>query len=103
MPGVGIRDFAAHATAIAAEGIYDLVLHHDQVLVPVVLRHWGIETVEGLDAEAEIARGRILHHIDRIGRIGRRLADRRALHGSLGFAQGARSSAHSAASSDVAM
>jgi acyl-[acyl-carrier-protein] desaturase len=77
MPGVGIPDFAAHATAIAAEGIYDLVLHHDQVLVPVVLRHWGIETVEGLDADAEIARGRILHHIDRIGRIGRRLADRR--------------------------
>ena len=23
-------------------------LHHDQVLVPVVLRHWGIETIEGL-------------------------------------------------------
>ena len=73
MPGVGIPDFTAHASAIAAAGIYDLVLHHDQVLVPVVLRHWGIETIEGLDPEAEQARERIVHHIARIGRIGRRL------------------------------
>ncbi len=79
MPGAGIPDFTAHANAIAAAGIYDLVLHHDQVLVPVVLRHWGVETVEGLDAEAEVARERIVHHIARIGRIGKRLADRRAV------------------------
>jgi acyl-[acyl-carrier-protein] desaturase len=78
MPGVGIPDFNAHATAIAAAGIYDLVLHHDQVLVPVVLRHWGIETIEGLTPEAEIARERIVGHIARIERIGRRLASRRA-------------------------
>jgi acyl-[acyl-carrier-protein] desaturase len=78
MPGVGIADFNAHATAIAAAGIYDLVLHHDQVLVPVVLRHWGIETIEGLTPEAEIARERIVGHIARIERIGRRLASRRA-------------------------
>jgi len=78
MPGGGIPDFTAHANAIAAAGIYDLVLHHDQVLVPVVLRHWGIETVEGLSPEAETARERIVHHIGRIGRIGRRLASRRS-------------------------
>ena len=78
MPGTGIPDFAAHASAIAAAGIYDLVLHHDQVLVPVVLKHWGIDTIEGLDAEGEVARERTLHHIERIGRIGRRLASRRA-------------------------
>jgi acyl-[acyl-carrier-protein] desaturase len=78
MPGGGIPDFTAHANAIAAAGIYDLALHHDQVLVPVVLRHWGIETVEGLSPEAETARERIVHHIGRIGRIGRRLASRRS-------------------------
>ncbi len=78
MPGGGIPDFTAHANAIATAGIYDLVLHHDQVLVPVVLRHWAIETVEGLTREAELARERIVHHIARIGRIGRRLAERRA-------------------------
>jgi len=79
MPGAGIPDFTAHANAIAAAGIYDLVLHHDQVLVPVVLRHWNVEAVEGLDAEAELARERILHHIARIERVGQRLASRRAV------------------------
>jgi acyl-[acyl-carrier-protein] desaturase len=78
MPGAGIPDFSAHASAIAAAGIYDLVLHHDQVLVPVVLRHWGIETIEGLSAEAECARERIVGHIARIERIGRRLESRRS-------------------------
>src|SRR6478752_4545752 len=61
MPGTGIPDFTAHASAIAAAGIYNLLLHHDQVLVPVVLRHWGIETIEGLSPEAEAARERTLH------------------------------------------
>ena len=78
MPGSGIPDFNAHAAAIAAAGIYDLVLHHDQVLVPVVLRHWGIETIEGLTPEAEAARERTLHHIARIERVGKRIASRRA-------------------------
>jgi acyl-[acyl-carrier-protein] desaturase len=77
MPGAGIPDFSAHASAIAAAGIYDLALHHDQVLVPVVLRHWGIETIEGLSPEAESARERIVGHLARIERIGRRVADRR--------------------------
>jgi acyl-[acyl-carrier-protein] desaturase len=77
MPGAGIPDFSAHASAIAAAGIYDFVLHHDQVLVPVVLRHWGIETIEGLSPEAECARERIVGHIARVERIGRRLASRR--------------------------
>ncbi len=78
MPGAGIPDFSAHASAIAAAGIYDLVLHHDQVLVPVVLRHWGIETIEGLSPEAEGARERIIGHIARIERVGKRLASRRS-------------------------
>jgi acyl-[acyl-carrier-protein] desaturase len=78
MPGAGIPDFSAHANAIAVAGIYDLALHHDQVLVPVVLRHWAIETLQGLSPEAELARDRTIHHIGRIGRVGRRLAERRA-------------------------
>jgi len=77
MPGAGIPDFSAHASAIAAAGIYDLALHHDQVLVPVVLRHWGIPTIEGLSPEAESARERIIGHLARVERIGRRVADRR--------------------------
>jgi acyl-[acyl-carrier-protein] desaturase len=78
MPGTGIPDFTAHATAIAETGIYDLRLHHDQVLVPVVLRHWDLESVEGLDADAEQARERAVHHIGRIERVARRIESRRS-------------------------
>jgi acyl-[acyl-carrier-protein] desaturase len=78
MPGVGIPNFADHASAIAKAGIYDLQLHHEQILVPVVLRFWNVESVEGLNAEAEAARDAVVTRIDRIGRAGRRLAERRA-------------------------
>ena len=59
MPGTGIVDFADHALAIAKAGIYDLKVHHEQILVPVVLRHWAIEALEGLTPEAEEARRRL--------------------------------------------
>jgi hypothetical protein len=45
--------------------------------VPVVLRHWDIEALEGLDAEAEKARAALVKRIERIGKAGRRLAERR--------------------------
>jgi acyl-[acyl-carrier-protein] desaturase len=77
MPGTGILDFDAHAKAIARAGIYDFAAHHDQILVPVVLRHWGVETVEGLSPEAEEARAKLVKRIERIGRAGRRFASRR--------------------------
>jgi acyl-[acyl-carrier-protein] desaturase len=66
-----------HAKAIAKAGIYDFALHHDQILVPVVLRHWGIESLEGLTSEAEEARAALVKRIERIGRAGRRFASRR--------------------------
>lgn len=77
MPGTGIPDFNALALAIADSGIYDLALHHDQVLAPVVLRHWNVESIEGLDAEAEEARSQLLSYIARIARVGKRVAERR--------------------------
>jgi acyl-[acyl-carrier-protein] desaturase len=77
MPGTGIVNFSHHASAIAKAGIYDLQLHHDQILVPVVLRHWAVEELEGLTPAAEEARSRLVGFIERVGRVGRRLADRR--------------------------
>ena len=77
MPGTGILDFEQLAEAIAKAGIYDFGIHHDQILVPVVLRHWDIEALEGLDAEAEEARAAMVKRIGRIGRAGKRLAERR--------------------------
>ncbi len=77
MPGTGIVDFRAHAMAIANAGIYDLLVHHDSVLTPVVLRQWKVAELTGLSVEAEQARARLLKRIERIGRAGRRMASRR--------------------------
>jgi acyl-[acyl-carrier-protein] desaturase len=77
MPGTGIMDFEVHAKAIAKAGIYDFALHHDQILVPVVLRHWAVESLEGLSPEAQEARAALVKRIERIGRAGRRFASRR--------------------------
>ena len=52
MPGAGMTDFNAKAVQIAKAGIYDLRVHHDDVVWPL-LRHWDFFGVEGLDAEAE--------------------------------------------------
>jgi len=40
---------------IAAAGIYDLRIHHDQVLVPV-LKHWQLSELHGLSDAVEEAR-----------------------------------------------
>jgi acyl-[acyl-carrier-protein] desaturase len=77
MPGTGIREFSRHAKAIARAGIYDFQIHYEQVLVPVVLRHWKLETLTGLSPEAERAREAVLHRIERIAHAGRRTAARR--------------------------
>ncbi len=77
MPGTGIVDFSHHAKAIARAGIYDFQIHHDQILVPVVLRHWNLEALTGLSAEAERARDSVLARIERIAQAGRRAAARR--------------------------
>jgi acyl-[acyl-carrier-protein] desaturase len=76
MPGTGIPDFANHAMAIAKAGIYDLRIHHEQILVPVVLRDWRVADLVGLNDEAEQARNALLDRIERVGRAGRRMAQR---------------------------
>ena len=78
MPGVGIADFDAHARTIAEAGIYDLAIHHDQILQPVLVRDWQLPSLTGLSGMAEAARDRLMRLIDRIGRMGRLMAERRA-------------------------
>jgi len=77
MPGGGIPGFARHASAIAKAGVYDLAIHNDQILVPVVLRHWGVEQVTGLDAEAERSRDRLMARLAKSERVARRVTARR--------------------------
>ena len=77
MPGTGIVDFERHAKLIARAGIYDFGIHYEQILSPVVLRHWNLEALEGLTPEAERARESVLEYIERVGDAGRRIAARR--------------------------
>jgi acyl-[acyl-carrier-protein] desaturase len=78
MPGTGIPNFKKHATAIAQAGIYDLSIHHDQILVPVVLYQWRLAELTALRPSAARAQERVLAQIERIGRIARRREERRA-------------------------
>jgi acyl-[acyl-carrier-protein] desaturase len=77
MPGAGIDDFATAAKVIAEAGIYDLKIHHDQILAPVILHHWHLESLEGLTSEAEEARARLMDRLQRIGKLARSQTERR--------------------------
>ncbi len=78
MPGTGIPGFAAHAGAISRAGIYDLSIHHDQILAPVVLRQWAVAELTGLDDAAERSRDRLMARMVKSERVARRLSERRA-------------------------
>ncbi len=77
MPGTGIPNFVEHARRIANAGIYDLSVHHDQILAPVVLRQWDVEHIEGLGAEGEQAREQLLKRLAKSEKVARRVAERR--------------------------
>ena len=78
MPGLGIPGFVGHARAIAKAGIYDLSIHHEKIIVPLLHRHWVIEKVEGLNAAAEQARTALVSHVERVGKAARRMSERAA-------------------------
>jgi acyl-[acyl-carrier-protein] desaturase len=78
MPGVGIPGFAEHSRAIAQAGIYDFAIHHERIIVPLIVRHWAVDKIEGLNSSAEKARDSLMRHIERVGKVAKRQADRRA-------------------------
>jgi acyl-[acyl-carrier-protein] desaturase len=75
MPGAGIADFDKKAVEIAKAGIYDLRIHHDEVVMPL-LRHWDFFEREGLDAEAERAREETRAYLEAIDALATRQAER---------------------------
>jgi acyl-[acyl-carrier-protein] desaturase len=58
MPGAGMPDFTRNSVAIAKAGIYDLRLHHDEVIMPV-LRYWKVFAREDLGPVGEQARAEL--------------------------------------------
>ncbi len=63
MPGLEIPEFKAKAIQMAKAGIYDLRIHHDQVVLPVLYKHWKIDQLTGLTDAAEEAREGITNYL----------------------------------------
>jgi acyl-[acyl-carrier-protein] desaturase len=71
MPGIGIQGYTHKALQLAQAGIFNLRIHHDQVLQPL-LRHWKVFWLGGLSAGAEHARERLVTHLARVNRLAAR-------------------------------
>jgi acyl-[acyl-carrier-protein] desaturase len=67
MPGVGIPGYLRRAVDIARSGVYNLRLHHDRVVVPL-LRDWAVGNLTDLSAEARELQDKIMAIPDRIMR-----------------------------------
>jgi acyl-[acyl-carrier-protein] desaturase len=77
MPGAGIPNFLRKAADIAKAGIYDLRVHRDEVLLPII-KYWGVFELTGLDGAAEDARRVLAEHLDKLDRAAKRFEDRMA-------------------------
>ncbi len=76
MPGSGLDGFARRSLDIALAGIYDLRLHHDEVLAPI-LKFWKVFELEGLGPDAEEARESLAAHMADLDRKASRFEDKR--------------------------
>ncbi|CQD02101.1 fatty acid desaturase, type 2 [Mycolicibacterium conceptionense] len=65
MPGQGMADFAQNAITIAKAGIYDLRVHHDDVVQPV-LRFWRIFDRTDFGPEGEKAREELAQFLEAV-------------------------------------
>ncbi len=59
MPGVGIPGFLRRSVEIAKAGVYNLRVHHDRVLVPL-LEYWKIGELTGLTSAAAEVQDKIM-------------------------------------------
>ena len=76
MPGTAIPGYLRKAAMMAKAGIFDLRIHHDDVLWPI-LRHWRLFELEGLDEEAEADRVRLAAYLVELDASARRFEERR--------------------------
>jgi acyl-[acyl-carrier-protein] desaturase len=76
MPGSVIPGFERKAAQMALAGIYDLRIHHDGVVMPL-LRQWRVLELQGLDAAGEQAREELVVALARLDRTATRFVERR--------------------------
>jgi acyl-[acyl-carrier-protein] desaturase len=77
MPGSTIEGFTRRSLAIALAGIYDLRIHRDEVLAPV-LKYWKLFELQGLSGEAEQAREKLAGFMADLDRKAGRFEEKRA-------------------------
>jgi acyl-[acyl-carrier-protein] desaturase len=65
MPGTGIPNFARKSVQIAKAGIYNLRIHRDDVIAPV-LRHWKVLERTFTTPEAQEAQAALATHVDQL-------------------------------------
>ena len=76
MPGVDMpafRDQGEGRWRVA--GIYNVRIHLEQVLRPVLEKHWRIGELDGLSDEAKQAREDVYAHLTRLERIATKLGE----------------------------
>ena len=78
MPGSVVPGFARKAVQIANAGIYDLRIHHDDVIMPLV-RRWQVFEIKGLDGQGEQAREDLAAALGTLDARATRFAERRAV------------------------
>jgi acyl-[acyl-carrier-protein] desaturase len=81
MPGTGIPQFTRKSVQIAKAGIYDLRIHRDEVVVPV-LRHWKVFDRTFASAAAQQAQADLASHLEQLEDLACQYEARRAVTGS---------------------
>ena len=75
MPGAGIQGFREKAKAMAQAGIYNLRIHHDQVLRPILDKHWKLADLQGLSDHAKRLREEVYAYVARLDRVATKLGE----------------------------
>jgi acyl-[acyl-carrier-protein] desaturase len=76
MPGANMPDFLRNSVIIAKAGIYDLRLHHDAVISPV-LKFWNVFDREGLGPTGEQAREELAKFVAQLDEQASRFVEQR--------------------------
>jgi acyl-[acyl-carrier-protein] desaturase len=77
MPGATMAGFRRSSMIIAKAGIYDLRLHHDDVIMPI-LRHWAVFDRTDLGGVGEQARAELATFLEGLDAQATRFVERRA-------------------------
>jgi acyl-[acyl-carrier-protein] desaturase len=76
MPGHGIENFTRKSVQIAMAGIYDLRIHHDEVVLPVLRTIKAMDRT-GLSGDGEVARAELADFLAGLDKAATRFTERR--------------------------